>query len=25
VLHHRRGLLRREPTRRSNGSGALAQ
>jgi hypothetical protein len=25
VLHDRRGLLRREPTRRSNGSGALAQ
>lgn len=25
VLHHRRGLLRREPTNRSNGSGALAQ
>jgi hypothetical protein len=25
VLHYRRGLLRREPTRRSNGSGALAQ
>jgi hypothetical protein len=25
VLHHRRGLLRREPTRRSNGSGAFAQ
>ena len=24
VLHHRRGLLRPEPTRRSNGSGALA-
>jgi hypothetical protein len=25
VLHHRRGLLRREPTRRSNGGGVLAQ
>ena len=25
VLHHRRGLLRREPTNRSNGSGALAR
>ncbi len=24
VLHHRRGLLRCEPTNRSNGSGALA-
>src|ERR1700758_5866807 len=24
VLHHRRGLLRREPTNRSNGSRALA-
>ena len=24
VLHHRRGLLRREPRVRSNGSGALA-
>jgi hypothetical protein len=24
VLHHRRGLLRREPTNRSNGSGAVA-
>jgi hypothetical protein len=25
VLHHRRGLLRRERTNRSNGSGALAR
>ena len=25
VPHHRRGLLRRDPTNRSNGSGALAQ
>lgn len=25
VLHHRRGLLRREPTKRSNGGGVLAQ
>jgi hypothetical protein len=25
VLHRRRGLLRREPTNRSNGSGALAR
>jgi hypothetical protein len=25
VLHHRRGLLRREPTNRSNGSGAPVQ
>ena len=25
VLHHRRGLLRREPTDRSSGSGALVQ
>jgi hypothetical protein len=25
VLHRRRGLLRREPTRRWNGSGAFAQ
>jgi hypothetical protein len=24
VLHHRRGLLRRKPANRSNGSGALA-
>ena len=24
VLHHRRGLLRREPTNRSSGGGALA-
>jgi hypothetical protein len=25
VLHHRRGLLRREPRKRSNDSGAVAQ